>query len=141
MRYNKSSGAIIFKIEKEKPVYLLLYSNYWGFVKGLVEQGEQEEATAEREAQEEAGIKIKIIPGFKDKIKYMFKFEGEFISKEAVFFVAQALSKDVKISHEHNDFKWFSLDEALSIMKHKNQKEMLKKANDFILTWLKQKKL
>ncbi len=141
MRYDKSSGAIIFKIEKGKPVYLLLYSNYWGFVKGLVEKDEQEEKTAEREAQEEAGIKIKIIPGFKDKIKYMYKFEGELISKEAVFFVAQALSKDVKISQEHNDFKWFSLQEALSIMKHKNQKEMLKKANEFILDYVKQTKL
>ncbi len=141
MKYDKSSGAIIFKIENGKPVYLLLYSNYWGFVKGLVELGESEEETAKREAQEEAGIKIKILPGFKDKVNYMYKFEGELISKEAVFFVAQALSNDVKISHEHNDFKWVSLEKALQIMKHKNQKDMLKRADAFLMNWIRQKRL
>ncbi|OYT41666.1 diadenosine tetraphosphate hydrolase [Candidatus Pacearchaeota archaeon ex4484_26] len=142
MKYEKSSGAIIFRIEKGEPFYLLLYGpSYWGFSKGQIEKSEGEEQTAIREAQEESGLKIEILKGFKEKIKYMYKLNGELISKQVVFFVAKTNDKKVKISKEHEDFKWVSLPEALQLMKHKNQKEILKKADKFIRQWTKQKRL
>ena len=142
MRHDKSCGAIIFRLEEYKPMYLLLYGpSYWGFTKGLNEKNESEEETAIREAAEETGIKIKLLQGFKETIKYIYRFNNELISKEAVFFIAEAKSKEVKISKEHEDFKWADFEDAIKLMKHKNQKEMLKRANDFILHWIKQKRL
>ncbi len=133
---------MIFYLSSGKPLYLLLYGvGYWGFTKGLIEEGESEEETALREAEEEAGLKIKIIHDFKEKINYMYKLHGDLIKKEVIFLVAEANSKGVKLSHEHSDFKWLPFEEALKLMKYKNQKELLKKANAFILEKLKQKKL
>lgn len=134
MRNEKSCGAIIFKQEERKILYLLLYGpSYWGFVKGLVEKEESEEETALRETKEEAGIKVKLLKGFKETIKYMYKFDGELINKEAIFFIAQAEEDKVKISEEHEDFKWMDFQEAIELMRFKNQKEILRKANEFIL--------
>lgn len=138
MKKEKSSGAVIFRLENKKPLYLLLYGpTYWGFPKGLVEKNETEEDTTRRETKEETGIDIKIIPGFKERIKYMYRFKDELISKEVVFFVAETKQKDIRLSKEHEDFKWLSYDEALNLIKFKNQKELLKKAHEFILNLLK----
>ena len=142
MRSEKSCGAIVFKFEKGKPIYLLLFGpTYWGFVKGLVEKGESEEETALREAEEETGMKIKLLPGFKERINYTYKFDGELIKKEVVFFAAEAPKQDVKLSSEHEDFKWLEFDEAFKLTKYKNQKEILQRAHRFILEWAKQRKL
>ncbi len=141
MRSEKSCGAIMFRVEKGKLLYLLLYGpTYWGFVKGLVEEGESEEETALREAEEETGIKINLLPKFKERINYTYKFDGELIKKEVVFFAAEAPTSDVKLSQEHEDFKWLEFDDAFKLTKYSNQKEILKRANDFLKT-LQQKKL
>jgi len=144
MIVEKSAGLIVFYLEKHKekhkekePRFLLLkYPTYWGFVKGLIEKGESSEETALREAKEEANInKIKIIEGFKETLSYIFKLHGKFIRKYVVFYLGEIdedEARKVKVSWEHQGFKWCSLDEALLLTKHKNDKEMLKKANNFI---------
>ena len=79
MPREKSTGAIIYRMENGIPLYLLLHytpSNegkrgQWGFAKGHVEVGETEIETAKREIFEETGIQdLKFIPGFKRLEKY-----------------------------------------------------------------------
>ena len=79
-----SAGAIIFRKEGNLNYYLLLHytSGHWEFPKGHIEKGENEIETVKREIAEETGLKdIKIIDGFKERIKYFFKnnynLEGE----------------------------------------------------------------
>lgn len=142
MRSEKSCGAIVFRIEQDRPVYLLLFGpTYWGFVKGLVEKGESEEETALREAEEETGMKVKLLSGFKERINYNYKFDGEPIKKEVIFFIAEAPSAEVKLSQEHEDFKWLKFEEAFRLVKYRNQKEILKRAHEFVLKALQQKRL
>lgn len=69
---------------------------------------------------------------------------GKLIHREADFFLAKITkeeSENTKISHEHVDFEWLSLEKALEKMKVKNNKEMLQAAYDFIIEYEKQKKL
>ena len=42
-------------------------------------------------------------------------------------------TKEIIISWEHQDYKWLAYQEALELVTFKNGKELLKKANDFIL--------
>lgn len=151
MPQEKSSGAIIFRMENGTPCYLLLKympseegrRGQWGFAKGHIEEGESEEETAKREIFEETGIDdLQITPGFKESEKYFFKrvygLEGEarknapWIFKMVTFFLAETKIKDIKISHEHSDFLWLPFEEALKKITHKNSKELLKLANDFL---------
>jgi 8-oxo-dGTP pyrophosphatase MutT (NUDIX family) len=134
MRKEKSAGAIIFRKEGREIKYLVLMRNpkYWDLPKGNIEKGEKEEETVKREVFEETGLKdIRIMPGFKESEHYFYRLEGELVSKDVVFFLAETETEDVKISKEHEGYEWFTFDDA---MKKVKSKEMLRKANDFLKT-------
>jgi len=141
----KSAGAIVFRREDSNTYYLLLHyeSGHWGFPKGHIEENENEEGAARREIEEETGIKdIKIIDGFKESIKYFFrstydlpeseKKKAPWVFKLVVFYLAETKTKEVKISFEHQGFKWLPYDEAIKQLTFKNAKEILKKADNFL---------
>jgi 8-oxo-dGTP pyrophosphatase MutT (NUDIX family) len=141
-KIEKSAGAIIFRKENGKIFYLLLYypslshraeKNFWDFPKGHIEKGENEIDTIKREIFEETGIKeFKILDGFKEKIKYFFRWQGKTILKFVTFYLAETKEKEVKISPEHIDWRWADFETALSLLTHQNSKEILKKAHSFL---------
>jgi len=140
--YQLSCGAIIYNMDKGKIYYLLLkYPTYWGFVKGMVEPGETEEQTINRETAEEAGIyDLQILPHFREVQKYFYRFEGKLIRKEAVYFLAKTNSWTVRISHEHENYRWCSFDEAILLLKRvKPNVALLKKTHEFLTNYYKQK--
>ena len=142
-KYKLSCGAVIFHLDKGVPYYLLLkYPTYWGFVKGEVEPGETEEGTINRESAEEAGLyDLKIIFGFRETQHYFYKFEGQLIRKDAVYFVAETNSWKIKISHEHENYKWCTYDEAMSLIKVRANRELLTKAHLFLKDHYNQRRL
>jgi 8-oxo-dGTP pyrophosphatase MutT (NUDIX family) len=152
MPREKSTGAIIYRREGNNIFYLLLHyasssrskKGQWGFAKGHVEKDETEEQTARREIFEETGIEdLKIIPGFKQTEKYFFKkvygLEGDarkkapWVFKLVIFFLAETHTKEIKISDEHVGFVWLPINEAIKKTTFKNSKELLRKANEFVL--------
>jgi len=135
MPFEKSAGAVIFRRNKEIKYLLIQYGwGHWEFPRGLVEKGESLEETARREIKEEVGIKdINFISGFKGWTKFFFKLKGKNIMKIATFLLAETETKEVKLSYEHKDYAWLNYKEALNRLTFKNAKEILKKANEFIL--------
>jgi len=137
-----SAGAIIYRIEKGKEVYLLLHyaaldhrasKDYWDFAKGHVEAGEKERDTVVREAKEETGLDdLEFVEGFNAWMKYFFVFEGKRISKIVTYLLAKTETEKITISSEHIGYDWLSCDEALQRLTFKNAKDMLKKANNFL---------
>ena len=137
MPFEKSAGAVIFYRADKKIKYLLLHyqAGHWDFPKGNIEKEEKLEETTRREIKEETGLEdIKFIPGFKGSIKYFYKLKGKNIFKIVTFFLVKTKTKEVKISWEHTGFKWLPYEEALEQLTFKNAKEILKKANDFLLS-------
>lgn len=143
MPIEKSAGAIIFRKENKKIYYLLLHypssakapKDYWDLPKGHVEKGEKELDTVRREVEEETGLKdIKFIEGFKEWIKYFFKFRGKNVLKFVTFYLGETKTKTVKVSFEHLGFEWLPYEAALKRLTFKNAKEILQKANDFLST-------
>ena len=133
-RYALSCGVIIFHIYKSEPQYLLVkYPTYWGFVRGRVEPGEKEELTAFREALEEASLSnIVFIPRFREVASYYFKRNNEVIRKDDVYLLAKTNTWNIHISHEHENIKWCSYEEAIKLMRIKAIREILTKANYLI---------
>lgn len=137
MKKEVSAGVVIYRMEDHTPKYLLLFkkykTEYWDLPKGNVEPGEDPKQTAEREAQEEAGITdLKFVPGFREKVHWYYKLEGELRYKEVIFFLAETKTMEAKVSHEHERLGWFTFEEALNNIKHKTTRELLKKAHAFI---------
>lgn len=152
MPREKSAGAIIFRKEDNNIYYLLLHyaasepgkKGHWGLSKGHVEGGETDEQTMRREVKEETGIEdLKIINGFKEKEKYFFRrvygLQGQaretapWVFKLVIFYLAETETKNIKLSPEHTDFEWLSFDQAIKKINYKNSKELLRKANDFVV--------
>ena len=128
-----SAGMIVYN-PKLKKFLLLEYSSHWGFVKGNIEAGEDEEKAAKRELKEETGIvKFKLIDNFKEKINYFYKKDEKTVYKEVVFFLVLTENEDVKISKEHKSYKWCGYEEACKLVNFKNSNGVLKKANDYLM--------
>ncbi len=147
MSREKSAGAIIFRIINGVPHYLLLHypSGHWEFAKGHIEEREDLEKTIRREVKEETGINdLKIITGFKEYAKYFFKksygLEGEakkkapWVFKLVVFYLAETKAEDIKISKEHKGFLWLPFEQAIKKITYKNAKELLRKANGYLIS-------
>jgi 8-oxo-dGTP pyrophosphatase MutT (NUDIX family) len=142
MPVEKSAGAVIFRKENNKIYYLLLHypsvshraeKDYWDFPKGHLEKGEKEIETVKREVFEETGLKeIKFVEGFKEWIKYFFKYQGKNIFKIVTFYLVETNKKEIKISSEHLGYEWLPFNEAMERLTFDNAKEILKKADNFL---------
>jgi len=148
-----SAGIILFREKNGEREYLLLhyiptsenrealdkakthkFRESWGFPKGHVENGESIEDAARREVKEETGIaSIRLLPGFNEKIHYFFRSDDTLISKDVIYFLAQVPGDaEVKISWEHSGHEWLPLEKMLSRLTHKNDRDVLQKADDFL---------
>ncbi len=141
-----SAGAIIFRADGGKTKYLLLQygAGHWDFVKGHIEGKEDEEETMRREAAEEAGLTdLKIIKGFRETISYFYKKDGKTIPKDAIYFVAETKAEEnsVMLSFEHTGYEWLEFDAAVKKVTFSSSKDVLKKANKFLKSYAKQKRL
>ena len=150
--FEKSVGAVIFRRGGDEIYYLLLDygkmkngKDYWGFVKGHTEKGENDEETMRREVLEETGISgLEIISGFSKNDRYFYRASGEekekrkksgrktLIAKKAVYLLSETKSENVKLSHEHIDFAWLPFEEALERLTYKSAKKTLEKAKTFL---------
>ena len=127
----KSCGAIIYRNEGGRRLYLLLHyeEGHWDFPKGHVEEGESEEATVRREVEEETGIAdLEFEPLFRESISYFFKRAGRLVKKEVVLFLAQTRQSSVKLSREHIGFAWLEFEPAKKKLTYKNAQNVLQKA-------------
>ena len=131
----QSAGTVLFIEEYNEKLFLLLHypTGHWDFVKGKIENNESLEQAAIRETKEETGIiDIEFIKGFKEKIEYSFKFNGDIVQKEVIFFLAKTNTKQVKISDEHLDYVWLDFNNALNKITYENAKNVLKKSKNYL---------
>lgn len=125
---------MIFRKSGKKIVYLLLHypSGHWDFVKGNVEKSESDKETIAREAKEETGLGVEVLDGFREHITYFYRREGKSVFKEVVFYIAKAKSAKVKLSYEHQGFKWLPFLETKELITFKNSKNVLEHAHKFL---------
>lgn len=146
--FEYSVGAIIFKKEKGKILFLLLHykSGHWDFVKGKREENETDEKTLRREAFEEAGLTdLKILPDFKKCSYYFYKAKGAEkekreksgkginIFKKVAFYLVETRDGKVSMekinkSHECQGYTWIEYEKALKRVTHERQAKILKES-------------
>ena len=137
MLREKSCGAVVYIVKGNGIRYLLLHyeAGHWDFVKGNVEPNESEKDTVLRELQEETGIgDAKFVEGFKEKVEYFYRRQGATVHKEVIFYLIETHIEKVELSFEHIGFAWLDYPHASERLNFKNAKNVLQKANDFLLT-------
>ena len=117
MMYEKSCGAVIYRVVDGKRQYLLLLNKkgdvrgHWGFAKGHTENRENEYETAAREILEETGLYV-VFCG-KERIVSHYSPKPD-TQKDAVYFLATVRDNQVvKLQKEEvAEYRWCEFAEA-----------------------------
>jgi 8-oxo-dGTP pyrophosphatase MutT (NUDIX family) len=131
-----SCGAIIYRVENDEPVFIIIHSKRnkeWGFPKGHIEKGETELEAAKREIIEETGIEnLKFNDNFRSESSYNIcigQSAPEMRIKHCVLFLAETHDETYTFDREEIDeIKCLAFEEALKLLKYDNQKEALNSA-------------
>lgn len=127
--YERSAGAVVYALDNRGVLYLLLHGKYgWDFPHGLVRLYETDEAAALREILEETGLKVELIPTFREEIRYKYSRRGRTIYREVIYFLARASDKDVTLSKEHDAYIWARKEETLKLITRDETRAVLLKA-------------
>jgi 8-oxo-dGTP pyrophosphatase MutT (NUDIX family) len=114
-------GGYLFLLLKTRPERGL----FWQPVTGGVEPAELIEDAALREAHEETGLDFRGIPW---SLGHEFSFEArEMKFHEHAFAVEAVAARPVTLdTREHCEFKWVRAEEAMQLVKHASNVEVLK---------------
>uniref|UniRef100_A0A914CG92 Bis(5'-nucleosyl)-tetraphosphatase [asymmetrical] n=1 Tax=Acrobeloides nanus TaxID=290746 RepID=A0A914CG92_9BILA len=132
----RAAGLLVYRKHNDQIEYLLLQASYepfhWTPPKGHVDPGEDEREAAIRETSEEAGItseQLEIRDGFKHEMHYNVKNKP----KRVIYWIAHLKNdQEVVLSHEHQEKKWASLEEAIKLSKYAEMEKLLREAQAFL---------
>jgi len=129
MSRSTHAGAVVFKLTREGPRYLLVESNgtrdRWVFPKGHVEDGETAAETAQREVVEEAGVHARPIRRLR---RVEQKQEGRPISIAYFLMAYAARGKPL----EKRRVRWLDVDEALEALDLEKSRRVLRSADRLV---------
>ena len=148
--YRKSVFIVVYRIENNKPSYLLLKRHKhwkgWEFPKGGYEKKENSLDVVKREVYEETNNKPQNIikHPFSGRYEYQkcLKDRPNIVGQTFSLYSAEIKSKKIEFDEwEHLDFCWCSLKEAIKLLKWENQKEGIMIVNDFLTKKLNKLKI
>ena len=90
------------------------FPEHWDFPGGKLEPNEDPFAGIEREVLEETSLKIKALEPL-GAYELDLDFKGEKILHRYTIYSTDVISGDVKLSHEHLEFKWATKEEILQL--------------------------
>lgn len=142
--YEYSAGALLITMIGNVPNIILFVQNYGPqnkypvsidiAPKGHLDEGENEETAAKREAKEESGLDIKIEQGF--KVLENYEIEGR-TKKTVTYFLAYVQKEHVSeivLSHEHSSYYIVPLTSAVNDPRIRSGKRaVLHKAMEYLL--------
>ncbi|KAK0413015.1 hypothetical protein QR680_006541 [Steinernema hermaphroditum] len=133
-----AAGMLVYRRPKGVAEYLFLQASYepyhWTPPKGHIEwdQGEDEYAGALRETHEEAGILEDQLDVHKD-VSYEMNYLANGKPKKVKYWLAHLRGdKDIQLSHEHKNWKWLQLSEAIETAKFPEIEKMLREADSYL---------
>jgi 8-oxo-dGTP pyrophosphatase MutT (NUDIX family) len=104
----------------------------WALPKGLIDRGEDAQATALREVREETGIEAREAQRLGD-VKYVYSRGGERIFKVVVFYLARAAAgrtdaREPRMRVEVAEARWLPLDDAPRLLAYRGERDMAERA-------------
>ena len=131
---------VVFKIEKDKPMYLLLhrqkneklYPSIWQILSGSIEKGERAIDAALRELGEETQLKP-IAFWIAPYVTQFYDANYDAVNLCPVFAAQVAPGSTPKLSDEHDDYRWLPYDEAIKLPVWHGQKEAVRIVHEDIV--------
>ena len=130
----KSCGAVVFTRESGEIRYVLAQSldGLYGFPKGHMEKGENEQNTALREIREEVGLSPRLIDGFRECTEHPLPARPGVI-KRVVYFLAEYEHQAIVYqASELLSAPLVSYENAMSLLSFENTRRILMQAHAFL---------
>ncbi len=108
-----------------------IYPNIWQGVTGKINNKEQPYRTAIRELFEETGLRPSKIWSI-DTVNLFYDSNNNVMNLIPVFGV-QVLTKNIKISDEHSEFKWCNINQAIKLLTWEQQKKGIQIFYDMLI--------
>ena len=143
MRKPKQVLVFLYRIINDKYEYCIFYRNdyhFWQGLSGGVEDDEELIDTVKREVYEETGIKVKniikldtisSIPGINVNKEFNYK-NNIYIVYEYAFGI-KINNEKIKLSDEHQEYRWSYYDEAITLLKYDSNKTALFELNERLI--------
>lgn len=131
-----SAGAVLYRMDNGKPLYLLLryFAGHWDFPKGGIDGDETPHEACAREIEEETGIgAFSFIPGFREEVSYEVVRGGKAMPKKVEYFLAETREESVRVSSEHTGFAWLGFEAAMVRITFDNARGVLARAHEQVL--------
>lgn len=134
-----SAGGVVFRGDKGSVEVVIVSvggQNRWQLPKGLVDDGENPEITAVREAREEGGVASAVVQLI-ETIEYWYAGLDNGIRvrfhKRVHFYLLRYLSGDTKDHDwEVNEARWVPIDDATSQLAFDNERRVMEQARQLI---------
>ncbi|MDI6798631.1 MAG: NUDIX domain-containing protein [Candidatus Aenigmarchaeota archaeon] len=131
--------AVVYRQRKSNIEYLLLHRirpwEGWELLKGGI-GGRTEEEALERELFEEASLRILSKQKIPIRVKYKLPEESrnKWIGQKLQAYLVEVNPEDKVIINfrEHDDYCWANYEQSLELLRHKQQKNVLRYANKFL---------
>jgi 8-oxo-dGTP pyrophosphatase MutT (NUDIX family) len=107
------------RIGRQWEVFLIQHrgAGHWAFPKGHAEEGETSQETAQREMQEETGLRlVNWLPYPPLEETYRFNRHGKLVDKRVTYFIAEVTGEVCLQSQEIAAGRWLNLKEALDLI-------------------------
>ncbi|HEX6462547.1 MAG TPA: NUDIX domain-containing protein [Candidatus Saccharimonadales bacterium] len=119
-----TAGGIVFRRESGEVQILLTqdHKDRWTIAKGHVEEGEVTRETAEREIQEETGLKEMRVTDWLGKINFRYRRQNSLVLMTMHVYLVQALGDTNKLKKEDwmNGIAWFNVADALDKIEYED---------------------
>ena len=138
--YTIQAHIVAFPKNQKEAVYLALkrasdvkiYPSLWQVVTGNIEPNETAIEAAIREVKEETSLLIKNIWTIPFVATFFNPYKDE-IHSAPVFGFEVEYSEDVKLSEEHQDYKWLPFNKIINLLQFPSHIEGTKIFNNFVL--------
>jgi len=134
-----SAGGVVFRGDKGRVEVVIVSvggQNRWQLPKGLVDQAENPEIAAVREAREEGGVSSEVVQPI-ETIEYWYAGLDKGIRvrfhKRVHFYLLRYVSGDTKDHDwEVNEARWVPIEDATSQLAFDNERRVMERARELI---------
>jgi len=131
-RQEVSAGGVVYR-RGPTGIEILIgkASSYqrWVLPKGLVKRSESYEEAAVREAEEETGVRVRLVAPLGDPERYIYTARGVRVFKAVYYYLMEYVDGSERDhDYEMDEVRWVSIDEALDLLAYEGARAVVRRA-------------